>query len=344
MTSITTPESQLPRCDWCGIDAHAHWFPEEWIRLLEREGASHGATVSINEHGVRTVAGEKLPFRQQFPEDMTEVPLILANMEQTQVDLRILSLTNPMVYWAPDSFGMKLSQTYNDACSSACVANPDRLRGAIMLPMQSPSLALEELERAAHLPGMCCVYMALHINGVNLDDLRFWPIYERCADLGLPICFHPVAPCGKERMTRFHLTNLIGNPHESAIGAASLIFGGVLDRFPDLKILMPHAGGTFPWLTGRWDNAVRRDPALSHMHQPASAYLRRFHYDTISHSPQIMRHLIDMIGCDRVVMGTDYNWEAGYEKPVEFIDSIPGITNLERSAILSETAKALFSL
>jgi aminocarboxymuconate-semialdehyde decarboxylase len=249
-----------------------------------------------------------------------------------------------MVYWAPDAFGLKLSQTYNDACSAACLAHPDRLRGAIMLPMQAPDLAIEELDRAARLPGMCCVYMAFHVNGANLDERRFWPVYDRIADLGLPLCLHPVAPCGKERLTRFHLSNLIGNPHESAIGAASLIFGGVLDAFPRLKVMMPHAGGSFPWLTGRWDNAVRRHPALSHMTQPASAYLRRFHFDTITHSPQLMRYLIDMIGVDRFVMGTDYNWDAGYERPVDFVDSIPGLSADERRAILSETAKALFPI
>ena len=335
---------RLPHCPWCGIDAHAHWFPEEWINLLEREGLANGATVSVNDKGLRTVDGPKLPFKQSFPPDMTEVSMILENMEKARLDLRILSLTNPMVYWAPDDFGVKLSQTYNDACSAACRAHPTKLRGAIMLPMQAPQLAIEELERAARLPGMCCVYMAMHVNGVNLDEREFWPIYERCADMKLPLCLHPVAPCGKERMTKYHLSNLVGNPHESAIAAASLIFGGVLDAFPDLQVLLPHAGGSFPWLIGRWDNGVRRRAELQHMQQPASAYLRRFHYDTITHSPQIMRYLMEMVGSDRIVIGTDYNWDAGYELPVDFIEAIPGLTESEKTLILSETAQALFPI
>jgi aminocarboxymuconate-semialdehyde decarboxylase len=334
---------RLPTCPWCAIDAHAHWFPEEWINLLEREGPANGATVTTNAHGLRMVDGPKLPFRQTFPRDMTDIPIILENMEKARIDLRILSLTNPMVYWAPDSFSMKLSQTFNEVCSTACQAHPTKLRGAIMLPMQNQKLAIEEIERAARLPGMCCVYMALHVNGVNLDDKSFWPIYERCAGLKLPLCLHPVAPCGKERMGKWHLSNLIGNPHESAIGAACLIFGGVLDAFPDLQILMPHAGGSFPWLVGRWDNGVRRRPELKHVKQLASAYLRRFHYDTISHSPQIMRYLIDMVGSDRVVIGTDYNWDAGYELPVDFVEQIPCLTEHESKQIMSETAKSLFA-
>jgi aminocarboxymuconate-semialdehyde decarboxylase len=118
----------------------------------------------------------------------------------------------------------------------------------------------------------------------------------------------------------------------------------VLDAFPDLQILMPHAGGSFPWLTGRWDNATRRRAhhEFAHMTQLPSAYLRRFHYDTISHSPQIMRYLLEMVGADRVMIGTDYNWDAGYEFPVDFVEQIPGLTESEKTKIMSETAKALF--
>ena len=114
-------------------------FPEEWINLLEREGKANGAVVTVNDHGLRMVDGPKLPFRQTFPHDMTDVPTILQNMDKARIDLRILSLTNPMVYWAPDSFSMKLSQSFNDALSAACQAHPDKLRGAIMLPMQAPA-------------------------------------------------------------------------------------------------------------------------------------------------------------------------------------------------------------
>src|SRR4051794_27509427 len=120
MTMDGSEKSRLPTCPWCAIDAHAHWFPEEWINLLEREGEANGAVVTTDKHGLRMVDGPKLPFRQTFPRDMTDLPTILQNMDKARIDLRILSLTNPMVYWAPDSFSMKLSQTYNDACAAAC--------------------------------------------------------------------------------------------------------------------------------------------------------------------------------------------------------------------------------
>lgn len=163
--------------------------------------------------------------------------------------------------------------------------------------------------------------------------------------LGLPLSLHPVNPCCIERMRNFHMRNLIGNPHEAAIAAASLIFGGVLDDFPRLDVVLPHAGGSFPWLIGRYDNGVAtRSRELGHMKKPASAYLRRFYYDTISHNPQIMRFLMEMVGADRVVVGSDYNFDAGYSRPVAFVDTIPGLSQRERAMILSENAADVLRL
>ena len=201
-------------CPWCGIDVHAHWFPPEWLGLLEREGPKHGVVMGRNDRGWKTAGGPLLPFRQNFAPDMIDLPTIVQSMAPVGLDLRVLSLTNPMVYWAPDDFGLALSRAYNDACADAYRRYPDSIRGAITLPMQSPTLAIAELQRAASLPGMCCVYIAMHVNGMNLDEKEFWPIYELCSALKLPLCLHPVAPCGMERLEKFHMRNLVGNPHE----------------------------------------------------------------------------------------------------------------------------------
>ena len=337
--------SNNPRCPCCGVDAHAHWFPPEWMELLEREGPKHGVDLGQNHKGYRTADGGGLPFRQTFAPDMIDLACIIESMAPARLDMRILSLTNPMVFWAPEGLGLELARTFNDACGAAIRKHPAQIRGAITLPLQSPPLALKELERAADIPGMCCAYGAMHVNGINLDHKSFWPIYEFCEAKRLPLCLHPVAPCGgTDRLADYHMRNVVGNPHESAIGAASLIFGGVLDAFPDLKILMPHAGGSFPWLVGRWDNGIARRPELAHVKQPASAYLRRFHYDTISHDAELIRFLIDRIGADRFVLGTDYNMDAGVELPVDFIEEIPGITEEELRLIARDNVMSLFDL
>jgi aminocarboxymuconate-semialdehyde decarboxylase len=343
---MDAPEkAHKPRCPCCGLDAHAHWFPPEWMDLLEREGPRHGVVLEQNKHGYRTAEGGGLPFRQTFAPDMIDLSCVVDSMVAARLDLRILSLTNPMVFWAPDGLGLELARTFNDACGEAIRKHPSKIRGAITLPLQSPALALKELERAADIPGMCCAYSAMHINGINIDHKSFWPIYEFCQDRKLPLCLHPVAPCGgTDRLADYHMRNVVGNPHESAIGAACLIFGGVLDAFPGLQILMPHAGGSFPWLVGRWDNGIKRRPELAHVKQFASEYLRRFHYDTISHDAPMIRFLIDRIGADRFVLGTDYNMDAGVELPVDFLEEVPGITEEEMRLIARDNVTSLFDL
>ena len=320
------------------IDVHAHWFAPEWVTLLENEGAANGARMAKTAKGWTSIALPGVALVSSFPPDMVDLDIMVAKMDEAKIDLRVFSLTNPMVNWAPPEFGLRLARAFNDACAAAHRKHPQRFLGAITLPMQAPTLAADELERAAKLPGMRGVYMAMHINGRNLDDKSFWSVYERCEALSLPLCLHPVNPCCIERMRNFHMRNLIGNPHEAAIAAADLIFGGVLDAFPRLDIVLPHAGGSFPWLIGRFDNGVRTRHELEHIKQPASAYLRRFYYDTISHNGQIMRSLIELVGVDRILIGSDYNMDAGYQRPVEFLDQIPGLTAEERELILSKNA------
>jgi aminocarboxymuconate-semialdehyde decarboxylase len=285
-----------------------------------------------------------VPLKSVFRPDMVEPDAILKSMNDARVDVRAMSLTNPMVYWAPPAFGLKLSRAYNDACVALHQAHPDRFLGTIMLPLQAPNLAVQELDRAAKLPGMRAVYMAMHVGGKNVDENALWPVYRRCEELGLPVLMHPVNPLGIERMRQFHMRNLCGNPYEAGIAAASLIFGGVLDAFPKLDFMLPHAGGTFPWLIGRYDQGTRVRKELKHMKQPPSAYLRRFYYDTVSHHPQLIRFLIDLVGADRVVVGSDYNFDMGYEQPVEFVEQVPGLTERERKLILRENAARLLKL
>ena len=323
-------------------DVHAHWFAPEWVALLEREAPANGAKIARNDKGHASLQIPGVALVSSFPPDMVDLATVLENMRSARVDARLFSLTNPMVNWAPPEFGLKLARAWNDACSRAHERNPERFFGAITLPMQAPALAVAELERAAQLPGMRAVYMAMHINGQNLDQEAFWPVYEKIEALGLPLCLHPVNPCCIERLRSFHMRNLVGNPHESAIAAGDLIFGGVLDDFPKLEVVLPHAGGSFPWLIGRFDNGVAtRKRELGHMTQPASRYLRRFYYDTISHQPQLMRYLIEMVGADRIVLGSDYNMDAGYSDPVAFAESIPGLTGEERDLILGRNAARL---
>ena len=327
------------------IDAHAHWYPREFVTLLEKEGPAFGAKFGRNARGDTVL--ESVPGGTQtsiMPRNMMEMDLIIKEMDEREVDMYALSMTNPMVYWCPPAFGLKLSQVANDACAAAHTKYPQRFVGTIMLPMQDTKLAVQELERAAQLPGMRAVYLAEHINGKNLHEKQFWPVYERAEALGLPLFLHNLYPTGAERMREFFMINVLGNPYEAGYAATSLVYGGVLDAFPKLDVYLPHAGGTFPWLIGRLDYGITLSPALKHMKQPASAYLRRFHYDIITHNAQILRELINMVGVDRIVMGTDFPQGMAVRKPVDFVESIPALSRREREMILSDNPARLLKV
>jgi len=326
------------------IDPHAHWYPHEFIALLDREAAANGGKMERNEKGVPVFSLPGVSPASAMPPLMVRPDLVMQEMDKRGIHTFVLSLTNPMVYWAQPAFGEKLAQTWNDASSAVCLKHPGRFVGTIQLPMQAPELAAREVERAAKLPGLRVVYLATHINGRNLDEKSFWPVYERCEALGLPVFLHPLYPCGGERIAQHFMRNLCGNPYENGLAAASLVFGGVMDAFPKLTVMLPQAGGTFPWLIGRFDRGVQVRKELAHMKQPASAFLRRFYYDTVSHHPLIMKFLTELVGADRVVLGSDYNQDMSCERPVEFVASVPGLTAQERQQILGDNARRLLRL
>ncbi|MEQ1775388.1 MAG: amidohydrolase family protein [Burkholderiales bacterium] len=326
------------------LDTHAHWFPPEWVELLEREGGKHGAEISRNEQGRLLMVAPGIRLRPTFTPPYVDIATRLKIMDDARVDVHALSLTSPMVYWASPDFGLKLSQVFNDACAVAHQKHPNRFIGMAMLPMQAPDLAVQEAKRAATLPGIRGVYMATHVNGKNLDEKEFWPVYEQCEKLGLPIFLHPVAPVGKERTAKYHLGNFLGNPYESGIAAASLIFGGVMDAFPKLDVMLPHAGGTFPWLIGRMDHGTTVRAECKHMTKPPSTYLRRFHYDTITHSDQILMNLIQLVGVDRVVMGSDCPADMSYTRPVDVVERLKELSSGERDAIVGGNAVKLLRM
>src|SRR4051812_43139806 len=324
------------------VDIHAHWYPEEWLALFSKDGAQEGASLERKERGGFMLRAKNIT--NAFDERFVVVDERVKAMDQRRIDVHALSLTMPMVYWASPALGLALSQAFNDAASAAHQKYPKRFLGLAMLPMQAPALALKELERAAKLPGMKGLYLATNINGQELDEKGFWDVYAKAEELGWTIFLHPVDTVGKDRTVRYYLKNLCGNPYDTGIAAAHLIFGGVLDAFPKLGFNLPHAGGTMPGLIGRWDHGTKVRPELKHMKKPPSEYLRRFTYDTIGHDDRINMNLIRLVGADCVTLGSDYCFDMGLDDPLATLNRIAGLSAEDRNLIQGKNAARLLHL
>jgi aminocarboxymuconate-semialdehyde decarboxylase len=325
------------------IDIHAHYYPQAYLDLIAEEGKRFKADYRMTGEGfyLSSPAGSIGPLPTKF----IDLKQRLADMDEQGVSVQALSLTTPMVNWADADFSLKLARAWNDAASDAHRAYPTRLVALMILPMLDPDRAIDELNRAGKLPGMRGVYMGTNIDNRDLDDPLFEPILAKIEALNLPVFLHPLQTVGGERTKPYYLSNLLGNPFDAAIAACHLIFGGVLDRHPKLQISLPHGGGALPILIGRVDHGaqVRAEIKPLRLPQPPSAYMQRFTYDTIVHSKRAMEFLIQEVGAERIMLGSDYCFDMGYDRPVQFLKQI-NLTTAQRKMILSGNASRVLKL
>lgn len=323
------------------VDIHAHFYPETYLQVIAEEGARFGAEYRKTEKGhylKAPIAG----VRQLAPR-IVDAHERIAEMDKQGIDVHAMSLTLPMVYWGDAEFNAKLARAWNDGATAAHQLYPTRLFGFAALPMLDPDRAIDELNRAAGLPGIRGVYMGTAIKDRDLDDPLFEPIWSHIEKLDLPVFLHPLETIGGKRLEAYFLPNILGNPFDTAVAACHLIFGGVLDRYPTLQISLPHAGGALPILIGRIDHGWKVRPETKHLQNPPSSYLRRFTYDTISHSKKTLEFVISEVGADRVMIGSDYCLDMGYSRPIEFLDQI-ALTSEQRNLIMGGTAAQILKL
>ena len=323
------------------IDIHAHYFPQGYFDVMNAVGGRFNAEFKTDGQtfSFKTPAGSNGGLPMKF----IDVKQRLSEMDAESVAVHALSLTTPMVYWADGETSHKLATAWNDGAVAAHKANPDRFVVLATLPMLDRDRAIDELNRVSKLPGVRGVYMGTNINGNDLDDPMFAPILARIEALDLPIFLHPLQTIGGKRVANYHLGNLLGNPIDTAIAASRLIFCGVLDRHPRLQVNLPHAGGVLPILIGRIDHGWKVRKENRHLAQAPSTYLRRFTYDTIAHSKPIMEFVISMVGADRVMIGSDYCFDMGYEQPVKFVDQL-NLSPEQRRQILGTNAAKILKL
>lgn len=244
----------------------------------------------------------------------------LAEMRRQGVARRALAVPPFLLQYAlPAGEGARWARAINDGIADAIAPYPDAFTGFATVPLPDVPAAVTELERAVAELGFHGVEIATNIAGVELDDRRLEPFWDAAQRLGTPILVHPHDVAGANRMGDYYLRNLVGNPVETAVAGARLLFGGVLERYPDLAIVLSHGGGVLPHLIGRLRHGYEVRPEARARASAPTEHLRRLYYDTIVFDAGVLRHLVETVGASQVVLGTDSPFDMGEPDPVAFV-------------------------
>lgn len=321
------------------IDIHTHILPEHWPDLKARYG--YGGFVQLEHHGpgcAHMLRDGKL-FRE-VQANCWDPGVRLKECAASGVDVQVLSTVPVMFsYWAKPEHGLDLAKLLNEHLAGVVRDSPKRFVGLGTLPMQSPDLAVKELERCVRQLGLAGVQIGSNVNGRNLDDASLFPVFEAAAELGAAVFVHPWEMLGAERMQKYWLPWLVGMPAETALAVASLIFAGVLERLPRLRICFAHGGGSFPATLGRIQHGFEARPdlcAVDNARDPMS-YLGRFYVDSLVHHPAMLRYMLEFMGPKCIALGSDYPFPLGEDRPGTLIESM-GLDEPTRARLLHGTA------
>ncbi len=307
------------------IDIHTHILPHDWPNLKDKYG--YGGFIQLEHHGpgcARMLKDGEL-FRE-VQANCWDPRVRLLECDAHGVSVQVLSTVPVMFsYWAKAEHAHDLSRLLNDHIASVVALHPQRFIGLGTLPLQAPALAIRELERCVkelRLPG---VQIGSHVNDMNLDDAALFPVFEAAQELGAAVFVHPWDMLGKERMRKYWTPWLVAMPAETSLAVCSMIFGGVFERLPKLRVCFAHGGGAFPATAGRIEHGFQVRPDLCAVDNKANpmSYLGRFYVDSLVHHPGMLQYMIDLMGANGIALGSDYPFPLGEKIPGKLIESMP---------------------
>ncbi|GIH81407.1 amidohydrolase family protein [Planobispora longispora] len=339
-TTSTEPTSTEPMRT---VDAHAHVIlPQVEQAVAGQPGLQEHRELDAHRNGPESMAVSGRMVGERIAR-LTQAPVRLADMDAAGVDAQIVSPSpSHYHYWAGEDLAEQVCRLAGEGVAEHCAQAPDRLYGLGLVPLQHPSLMVKLLDHALGL-GLKGVEISSHGPGRELSDPAYEAFWTRAAESGAVVFLHPFGCTLDERLDRFYLSNVVGQPVENAVALSHLIFSGVLDRHPELKVLAAHGGGYLPTYLGRADHGWRVRPEAGGCAEPPSSYLGRIWFDSLVYEPAALRALVGAAGASQVLLGSDFPFDMGVEDPLDRLRAA-GFDRAAHDAIRGGNAAALFDL
>lgn len=320
------------------VDFHTHIIPENFSELTQRFGGEKWPSLERTcACGANIMIAGKV-FRE-VTDQVWDAEKRIKDMEREGVDIQVLSpIPVTFSYWAPAEQAEILARVQNDFIADLVNQYPTKFIGLGAVPMQNVEVAIREMDRCKHELGLSGIEIGTNVNGVNLDDPQFIEFFEMAEKWEVPLFIHPWETLGKERMPRHNLMYTVGMPSETALAGASLILGGIMDKFPKLKICLAHGGGALPYLLPRLDQGWKVWPHLRLLDKPPSHYAKQFYYDSLVNEPVNLNYLLQNFGHERIIMGSDYPFLLREIPPGKVIDETVGLSKEQTEAMLGKNA------
>jgi aminocarboxymuconate-semialdehyde decarboxylase len=328
------------------IDIHCHYLnPEVQAKLMPLDPAQYDPSRVYASALSREVNQKQMQDRAP---KLSTIEMRLQDMDCMGIDIQAVSpAPNQCSYWAEPDLGLEISRMVNERIAEIVATWPERFVGLGTVPLQNADMAVAELERCVKKLGLRGVEINPNVNGLDLTDprLKLDKFFAKVQELGVVIFMHPLGFTQGERLIDHYFNNVIGNPLETTVAVSHLIFDGMMDRYPRLKIVLPHAGGYLAHYWARMDHAHKvRPDCHSVIRKAPTSYLRKFYFDTITFDRDMLRHLIDKWGDEHVVLGTDYPYDMGEVDPLGLIESVARLNRAEKDRIMGGNAARLLGI